>query len=101
MIFVNGVARGNKPWEDKSNISVSLPGTDVYFDSEKIELSKKFINLVINKLKSTDSIDDLKYFKNGEQWTELKIDVKRLLCLGLATNLISEEILDTPTLKKS
>ncbi len=103
LIFFTCVAGGSKPWSSKENMAISLPGLEVFFNIERIEVSKRFIEIMLRRLKSVDCLDDLKYLKNGKQWTELKSDVKRLLCLGLATNLISDEIVfnDTPRLKKS
>ena len=93
LVFFECTAKEQEPWKNKENISVSLPNQDIYFNAEKIECSTRFIAYMLNKLKSTDSIDDLYYLKNGKQWTELKQDVKKLLCIGIATNLISDELL--------
>ncbi len=93
LVFSTCVAEEQKPWENKNNISISLLNQDIYFDAEKIECSKRFIAYMLTKLKGTSSIDDLYYLKNGLKWTELRKDIKKLLCLGLATNLLSDELL--------
>ena len=93
LVFSTCAAEDPKPWNNKENISVSLLNQNIYFNAEKIECSTRFIAYMLSKLKGTDSIDDLYYLKDGSKWTELRKDIKKLLCLGLATNLLSDELL--------
>ena len=93
LVFSTCIAEEQKPSKNKNNISISLFNQDIYFNAEKIECSKIFIAYMLSKLKGTNSIDDLYYLKDGSKWTELRKDIKKLLCLGIATNLISDELL--------
>ena len=87
-VFMTSLAKGSYPWKNENTVIGEAPGFDMCFDVEKINENKDDIKYLINCIGDFDYFSDLRLLKDGQEWTTLLQDIKKLLALATAARII-------------
>ena len=91
-LFFNCLMKGPRPWSNKDALIGEAPEFDICFDKNKIELNREYIASLLDELGEINKFTDLSKLKDGQEWTTLRQDLKKLLSLASAAGLIDYRI---------
>lgn len=89
------VITGSHPWKNPNCIIGEAPGLNICYDKEKIAVHQDDIRTLFNQLRESNTLEDLKTLKTGQQWTVLNQYAAFLLSLLNAAEILDFNRCDT------